>query len=241
MDDAQLKRLVHQKLPRTDAILLLLHSFQSSVGVADLRKRATQVGLRQSAKWNVSSILDRSQGAAIRTSDGWELTDQGRDRLRSLGVPIDSPNAVNLALDLRRLLEKVLDPDTHSFIKEAVRCYESKLLRAAVVMSWLAAVHVLKLYVVEHHLVAFNNAAAKSEGKWKPAVTTDDLGLMTERRFLDRLQEISMIGQNVKNSLIHALDLRNGCGHPNSLKVGDNAVAHHIETIIQNVMHRFAA
>jgi hypothetical protein len=45
---------------------------------------------------------------------------------------------------LRALLAKVKDADTRSFVEEAVQCYELELNRSAVVMSWVAAVHVLK-------------------------------------------------------------------------------------------------
>jgi len=35
------------------------------------------------------------------------------------------------------------------------------------------------------------------------------------------------------------LDLRNGCGHPNSLKVSVNKSAAHIETLLQNIFEKF--
>jgi hypothetical protein len=76
--------------------------------------------------------------------------------------------------------------------------------------------------------------------KWREARTADDLGLMKEKDFLDRLAAISMIGKNVKEELQKCLDLRNACGHPNSLKLGPNAVAHHLEILILNVFEKFA-
>jgi hypothetical protein len=39
----------------------------------------------------------------------------------------------------------------------------------------------------------------------------------------------------VKQELDTALQLRNGCGHPNSLKIGANKVAAHLETLALNV------
>ncbi len=32
---------------------------------------------------------------------------------------------------------------------------------------------------------------------------------------------------------------RNGCGHPNSLKIGANTAAHHIEILLLNVFQKF--
>jgi hypothetical protein len=43
----------------------------------------------------------------------------------------------------------------------------------------------------------------------------------------------------VKNELKECLDRRNGCGHPNSLKIGANTVAHHIEILLLNVFKVF--
>ena len=64
--------------------------------------------------------------------------------------------------------------------------------------------------------------------------TTDDIGKMKEADFLERLAGIKVIGKNVKTQLVNGLNLRNGCGRPNSLKVGANVVAAHIETLLLN-------
>lgn len=130
--------------------------------------------------------------------------------------------------------------DTRSFVTEAVQCYESELYRAAVVMSWLAAVHVLKSEVLHKHLTAFNAEASRLDPKWKAAKTTDDLGTMKEAKFLDLLVAISVIGKNVKDELQECLRTRNGCGHPNSLKVSVNKVASHIEILLLNVLQPLA-
>jgi hypothetical protein len=62
---------------------------------------------------------------------------------------------------------------------------------------------------------------------------------MGEADFLDRLVPIGVIGKNVKDELAKALKLRNGCGHPNSLKIGPNMVTSHLETLLLNVFEPF--
>jgi hypothetical protein len=64
---------------------------------------------------------------------------------------------------------------------------------------------------------------------------------MKERDFLNRAATIGVIGKNVKATLIECLDRRNGCGHPNSLKLKDRAVAHHVEALVLNVFQVFGA
>jgi hypothetical protein len=106
-------------------------------------------------------------------------------------------------------------------------------------MAWLGAMDVLHSYVVTNHLAAFNAEAARVNSKWKVAVTKDDIGKMGEAEFLDRIESLSIIGKNVKAQLKVCLDLRNGCGHPNSLSVSVNKSAAHMETLLQNVFERF--
>jgi len=108
-------------------------------------------------------------------------------------------------------------------------------------MSWLAAVDVLHNHVHANHLAAFNAEAKRIDPKWKYAKTTDDLGRMKESDFLDRIAvaPLSIIGKSVKKELKDCLDRRNRCGHPNSLTIGANTVAHHLEILLLNVFKKF--
>jgi hypothetical protein len=62
---------------------------------------------------------------------------------------------------------------------------------------------------------------------------------MKEAEFLDVLVALSILGKNVKQELENCLKLRNGCGHPNSLRIGEARVSAHIEILILNVFSRF--
>lgn len=234
-----LKNWLHRDLGRADKLLLVLGSFDAPCQVEEIKARGKEAGFRTLEKWNISHILGHTKGFAIKTPAGWELADSGKQHLKTLGVAKISPAAVQVATDLRVLLEKVNDDDTRAFVEEAVHCYELEFYRSAVVMSWLAAVHVLKKEVHQKHLATFNTEAKKVDSKWKNAKTTDDIGLMNEYAFLDRITAISVIGKNVKDELQKCLKLRNGCGHPSTLKVSTNAVANHLEILLLNVFQRF--
>ena len=147
--------------------------------------------------------------------------------------------ATNDAKDLRSHLTSISNPQTRSFIEEAINCLEADQKRAAVVFSWIGAISVLYDEVVKHHLSTFNAEATAKDAKWKPAKNSDDLGKMKEFDFLNILEKISVIGKNVKQELQQSLQLRNGCGHPNSLKIGVRKVAAHIEILILNVFSKF--
>ena len=236
----ELKNWLHRDLTRADKLLLILGSLNAPCDVAQIKARGVEAGFRIPGKWNISSILAGTKGKAIRTQAGWELADAGKQHLKAIGVTKVSPAAVQVASDLRVLLASVKDEDTRDFVEEAVQCYEFELYRSAVVMSWLAAVHVLKREVHRKHLAAFNAEAKRVDQRWKTAKTMDDIGLMKEADFLDRIAAISMIGKNVKEELQQCLKRRNGCGHPSSLKVGQAMVTSHIETLLLNVLQPFA-
>lgn len=233
-----LKGWLHKDLGKLDKVLLVLATQKEPIAVSKINDLADAAGFRAMRKWNVSTVLGRSKGKAIRTT-GWELTDAGKMHLRDLGVSTVSPAAMQVAVDLRNHLAKVTDPQTHDFVEEAIKCHEAELYRSAIVMSWLGAVDVLQKHVHQHHLAAFNAEAKRINVKWKPAKSQDDIGKMGESDFLDRIEALSIIGKNVKAQLKACLDLRNGCGHPNSLNVSVNKSAAHIETLLQNVFDRF--
>ncbi len=203
-------------------------------------KRAREAGCNMN-NWNVGDILAKAKGITIHLLAGYEVSEKGHARLEQLGVSKLPAAAAKVAQDLRKHVTNIKDDTTRAFVEEAIKCHELALYRSAIVMSWIAAVAVLQQEVVAKHLAAFNAEAARINYKWKAASTTDDIGKMTEADFLDRLENIKVIGKNVKAQLVSALNLRNGCGHPNSLKVGPNAVAAHVEMLLLNVFDKFSA
>ena len=241
ISENDLKTWLHRDVSRLDKLLLVLASFSDSCTLAELKERALGAGLRINDSWAASTILSRSKGMAIRTPAGWEVTDSGRRHLRELGVSSIGPAALEVATGLRAELAKIVNEDTRAFVEEAIECYESHLYRSAIVMSWLAAIDVLQRRVIANHLKAFNAESRRVDPKWKIAKTSDDIGRMREVDFLERIAATSVIGKNVKTELKACLDRRNGCGHPNSLKVGANTVTHHIEVLLLNVFKPFAA
>jgi hypothetical protein len=239
LDLTGLKEWLHRDLRQLDKPLLILGTFDQPHSIADLHEQAAKAGFRLPKKWNVSVILSRSGGLAIRVPTGWELTDAGKNHLRNLGVSSLSPAAVKVASDLRSHLANVKNETTGAFVEEAIKCHEAELYRSAIVMSWIAAIDVLYREVVANHLAAFNAEARNVNSKWKAAVNEDGLSRMGEADFLDRSAAIGVLGKNAKEELAKALKLRNGCGHPNSLRVGPNMVASHLETLILNVFEVF--
>ncbi len=242
LDKNSLKDILHQPgLTKTDKLILCLAvDNDSPKGIKTILEIARSGGLGANQFTNVSALLSASGGKAVQTGSGWELTAAGAAHVRKFAGHLLLSTPPKVATTLRADLTKIKAPQTASFVEEAIRCFETKLYRAAVVLSWVGAVSVLYHHVLDHRLVEFNTAALKRFAKWKDAKTADDLALMQEKDFLQILQDISVIGKSVKQELEKRLELRNGCGHPNSLAIGENTVSAHIETLILNVFSKFS-
>lgn len=239
METEHLKEWLPRKdVTRSDRLLLVLASEEGRAKpVKEVRRLAVGAGARDARKWNISGVLARTSGA-VNTGAGWELNNEGKGRVAKLlgsGQPAPPP----VATSLRRVLAKVSDENTLAFLDEAVKCYEARLYRAAAVLSWVGAVSLLYTEVLANHLPAFNTEAARRDPKWRPAKNGDGLARMKEADFLEMIEYLGVIGKNVKEELQICLKLRNGSGHPSSLRVAENRVAAHIETLILHVFGPF--
>jgi hypothetical protein len=220
-------------------------SVETPKDVQEIKRLGRNAGLTEVQKWNISDILRKAKGLAIRLPAGWALTSRGRETVRSLDVfpRGQSARVVNTAEGLRLAVAKLTDENSVNFLSEAVTCFESGLLRACAVLSWAGAVALLYRHVSDNCLALFNGEALRRDPKWKAANTTDDLARMKEGDFLDLIGSppLSIIGKNVKEELKNnCLQLRNACGHPNSLVIGENKVAAHLEILILNVFSKFS-
>ncbi len=241
MPSVNLTDVLHDSsLPQRDKLLIILaEDIDKPKTAAEIKRVAVSSGLRAAQKWNISSVLADKDGRAVHVDEGWKLTSKGQDYLRSkqlLTVSI----IINTANDLRQHLIGISDANTKNFVEEAVNCLEAGLLRSAVVFSWVGAIALIYDHIVKHHLNAFNVEAKRRDAKWRDATTADELARIKEHDFLDVAESISVLGKNVKQELQNScLKLRNACGHPNSLEIGQNRVAAHIEVLIQNVFSKF--
>ena len=241
LDPEALKWVLHEKdFTRLEKLLFCLAvDVDKPKAVKDIELLAAGAGLNAVKKWNVSGILSGSKGLAIRIHQGWELSPQGRIHVEKLAGSLATGPPPKIATSLRKHLSAISDPTTEAFLAEATECYERGLHRAAVVLSWVGALSVLQEFVIQHHLADFNKEATRRNSGWKAAKTRDDLSRMKEHEFLQVIDSISLIGKSARQELEKRLQLRNGCGHPNSLKIADNTVAAHIEVLILNVFSQF--
>lgn len=222
-----LKRLLHKdEYTRLQKLLFCLAvDSKNSKQVVEISELAQSAGFHPVKKWNVSDILAKSKGLAIRTPGGWELSPDGENLVVSLvGELIISPPS-QIATSLRNHLSGIADTQIKSFVIESIECYERSLHRAAIVLSWVGALSVLQEFVIHNKLDDFNSEAKRRDGKWKNAKIREDFGRMKEFDFLQIIESISMVDRSVKLELEKRLQLRNSCGHPTALKLSSHTVA----------------
>jgi len=238
--------LLHDKnLTIGDKYLVILATDVSKPKpVKEIRKLGSQAGWREVEKRNISRDLDRyANGLAIRKAEGWILNKNGKERISKISPANDRTKALE-AITLRKHLNNIRDEGVKSFVEEAVICYENSLYRSAVILTWVGAVGYLADYVIKNRLSEFNTKAKtrfdRPRRKIKDMKTSDDIGeQLKEKEFIQVLHDMSVIGRSVKKRLEQALDLRNSCGHPTSMTVGEHEVAAHVEALIQNVFSKF--
>ncbi len=246
-DQSNLADHIHkQRLSRMDTLLLIMAvDAKTPKMVKTIKTLGREAGSPEVQKWNVSDILKRSKGLALNLPGGWCLSSRGREHIQALGVLPKTKNVkiVNQAQQLRTEASKISDDDTKAFVSEAISAYEAGLYRSCVVLSWIGAISLLYDHVMSTDLATFNAEAKKRDAKWKVAKIKDDLGRMKESDFLDIIGSppISIIGKNLKEELKNnCLKLRNACGHPSSLQIGENKASAHIEILILNIFNNFS-
>ena len=241
LDRADLKGVLNSPdLSRQDCLLLCLACDGAQPKqVKSVKSLALESGVSEAKRWNISDVLKRSKGLAFRTSAGWELTEKGKQHIAPLIQVGKGGPTIGVAITLRQHIQSIGNVDVASFVEEAVRCMEASCFRAAVVLSWAGAVAVLREYVLQGNLAAFNTEAKRRNAKQKLVTSYDDFEGMKEYDFLQVLGSISILGRSVKLELEARLKFRNACGHPTTLLLSEHMVSAHVESLILNVYSRF--
>jgi hypothetical protein len=205
----------------------------------DIIQLGLELGLSKIKTWPISSRLHGAKGKVILLPEGWELTSDGIDYVSNItGIQGLVPPS-NIAMNLRKHLSNISNPDTKKFLEEAIISFEYNLYRSAIVLSWVGALSILYDWVISNKLVDFNTEMIRRNSNLKPIKVVDDFGRIKEKDFLEIISSISVIGKNVRQELEKCLTLRNSCGHPNSLKISQNVASAHIEILALNVFEKF--
>jgi hypothetical protein len=94
--------------------------------------------------------------------------------------------------------------------KQALRCAENELYRAAHVMAWAACEDFIEEKISEDGLIKLRAARAA----WKGADIREMAEYVPERQFVDVMQVLGLTTKNETAAFVSLLQKRNECAHP---------------------------
>jgi hypothetical protein len=225
------------------ATLLCLGAIGGRGTIAEIRRCGVGAGASKMRNWNLSSVLSRASKLVCKVGDNWQLTTAGKKEVSALGLSPRSQVVFETDGLLAQIISSVPNEERRAFLEEAHLCFGAGLGRAAVVLSWVGAAWILQEHVIKNELQRFNEAGTRrfSSGKhpYKPVSTMEDFGRLKESDFLMLLEDIGVIGRSLHKQLKDRLDLRNGCGHPNTMAIDAHTVAAHVHFLCGNVYLKF--
>jgi hypothetical protein len=177
----------------------------------------------------------------------WEwLQYVARERgLPSPGPPPSStaePFQKETSSTLRSLTGKLVVTPERDFLDEAIKCYEAKAYRAAIVMAWILTLDHLQEYILKHHLAQFDTALAKVKDKRvkvSKIAGKDEFSDIPESKFIEIARAAGIINNDVRKILDAKLGIRNSYAHPSNLSLPPVKAAEFITDLVDNVILKY--
>jgi hypothetical protein len=168
LSDENLLLAIHE-LARTGQrapVLLLLSQLEQPAPPAKIRARGVQVGFRNVTQWNVTDVLKSAakDGQVAQLLTGWKLLAPGLKVIDNHYRP-EAAIIHETRHSLRAHLAKIADDQRKTFVEEAIKSFDVKAYRAAVVLSWVGAAQIIQDYIVSKHCAAFNAAGLARAAK----------------------------------------------------------------------------
>ena len=242
MDKVELESALHQAgVGVRDKILFCLSlEPQRPRELADIRLVAQDAGWPQAKKANLSAYLAQAKGLVAKMPTGWKLTDAGNRHVGKAAKLPSSPASSASTTKLRAHLPKIQNADVATFVEESIKCLEyGELFEPPQLCLGLVRLVYCTTTLPRTSWRSSTQPVPRSTRKLEPVATFDDLADIKESNFLELAESGSVIGKSVKKELQTCLDFRNGCGHPNSLAIGEPRVSTHIDQLIRNVFEKF--
>jgi hypothetical protein len=234
-----------QRLP----VILVLSQVDRPALLSAIREKAVAVGFRDIAKWNIAqSLLVAAKDQQVaQLAKGWKILEPGLKAIEEYYKP-EAAIIRETRHALKSHLDTIQDKQRRMFIEESIKAFDVGAFRAAIVLSWVGAVHILQEHIIAKHKAAFNAAGAARMAKaavkgekynFAAVKSLKDFGVISEAELLQLCQDAGIIHKAEKQALGERLDLRNQSGHPNPMIFAEHVVASHIELLMLNVYSKY--
>jgi hypothetical protein len=124
-----------------------------------------------------------------------------------------------------------LNVQQEELLKQALRCAEHGLYRAAHVMAWAAYVDYLKEKLASDGLVQLRAVRTK----WRGRDIDEMAEQYTEYAFLEAARDLSLLSKADLKALSGDLSRRNECAHPSGYLPGLNETLGYIAGLVQRI------
>ena len=164
-------------------------------------------------------------GAILRRTEEFR-----RDAHRILAVHETSASRLILLEDTYKKLT-VLTLKQDDLLRQALRCIESELFRAAHVMAWAAFMDFLEEKLASDGLVKLRAARPT----WKAASIEELRENNVEYQLVEVARDLGLIGKTEMKALHGLLNKRNECAHPSNYFPGLNESLGYVSELLQRI------
>lgn len=225
---------------QTEAMLYIYAATTKAAGATgtDLENLRSQLGLAagRSAQHLVNHHKMHGAGSFAKRSRGYALTKEKakywRDRLSV------RPNAAKAARELRVHLARVPAGPLQDYLDETVGCFESRHLRATIVLAWCAGYYALRDWLHTNQLARLN-AQMLLWKKPKAITTVEEFDELSERVVLDTSREAKILTKTTHKVLVALLDQRNSYAHPSGRSISEPVAEAFVQQVIDEMILKF--
>lgn len=147
-----------------------------------------------------------------------------------LAVHEAAPSRLVLLEDTyRRLTALTLRQD--DLLRQALRCVENELYRAAHVMAWAAFMDFLEEKLASDGLVKLRSLRSA----WKASSVEELRENVVEHQLIDAARDLGLLGKTEAKALQGLLSKRNECAHPSSYFPGLNETLGYVAEVLNRV------
>ncbi len=139
---------------------------------------------------------------------------------------------------LQKRIAYIEKSEEREYLLEALSCFRVGALRAAVVLTWIAAIRNIQYSCLRHSHYSLNQSATKHYPKAKEIKRIEDFSTLKESIVLNVACDLGEIDKSEKDILVECLGLRNKCGHPGKYSPKPLKVSAFIEDLLTIVFSK---
>ena len=153
-----------------------------------------------------------------------------RDAHRILAVHEAAPSRLVLLEDTYKRLAK-LSLHQDELLRQALRCIENELYRAAHVMAWAGFMDFLEEKIVSDGLVKLRGLRPS----WKASSPEELRENVVEFQLIDAARDLGLLGKTEAKALQGLLSKRNECAHPSPYFPGLNEALGYVSELLNRI------